>query len=134
MAAVSKLIKDGSYFDVEIVKGLVIKTPKQRPVQKPERLEFIVAVQNYLAEHIDNILPCCLCDGKIIMPVAPGVRLDKCEVELGAKRSRFTKVMKRRIGQLGYEIFDYSSQNIFYDEHNDKFYLIDLHDVRPITW
>ena len=116
----------GSHFRVIVFENYVVKIP--RTERKRAELDEIVEVQNYLAEHVDGILPVERIEDMLVMPRAPGERADERDDWLSLRDRR--DEIQETVNDLGYVIMDIGSSDMFYDEAEDQLYLVDFSQVR----
>ena len=122
-----------SFFNVLIFNDYVVKIPKHHSVKERYRLKEIVEIQNYLADNIENCLPCKLIEGMIVMPKAKGKRLDSFSEEEQLKFRGMLEELRKKINDLGIDIIDiYAVKNSFYDEETGKLTYIDYCGVGRI--
>ena len=99
-------------------------------------LKFIADTQTYISERMECVLPCYLVNGKLFMPKAPGVRADIADKDWSYIQS-LKNLYTEEIEKLGYKLTDLGQQNIYYNEHDGKIYLIDFHSIRKafsVAW
>ncbi len=128
-------IEYGGCFKVYVYKDHVVKVLK-----KPEKqddvvgyLDRIVEMQNYFAEHIEEILPCKRVGHTIEMPRVPGVKGTELDTETWEKIRYKAYAIRRKIEGLGYSPQNVSSKdNLFYDEESGKVYPVDFNLVKKL--
>ena len=116
----------GNHFRVIVFENYVVKIP--RTADKRAELDDIVEVQNYLAEHVDGILPVERVEDVLVMARAPGERADKRDDWLYLRDLR--DEIQAQVNDLGYVIMDIGVSDMFYDESDDQLYLVDFSQVR----
>jgi len=125
----------GDYFVVLVFDDYVIKVSRNKNTSK-ERLKAIAEIQTQASEQIPGILPCYYREGALVMPKAPGIRVDKIKCPEKLKHiNRQKDHIVSQVKALGYDIHDSRKANLFYDEENDQLYIIDFHlakGVRPM--
>ena len=117
----------GQHFRVIVFENYVVKIP--RTDKQRAKLDDIVEVQNYLAEHVAGILPVERVDDLLVMPRVPGERADERDDWLYLRDLR--DEIQSQVNDLGYVIMDIGSSDMFYDETDDQLYLVDFSQVRP---
>ena len=116
----------GDHFRVIVFENYVVKIP--RTEDKQAELDDIVEVQNYLADHVEGILPVERVEDVLVMPRAPGKRADERDDWLYLRDLR--DEIQDAVGDLGYVIMDIGASNMFYDEDEDQLYLVDFSQIR----
>lgn len=124
----------GTHFTVLLFDEYVIKVRrrKKKDVRKYDVKE-IVEIQNELAEHLEEILPCeRISRGCIVMPRiygTPGRRLIK-----GHKRQaeNLLTELQNKVRSLGFVPNDINLENIIY--RDGKIYLIDCHRIERVSY
>ncbi len=124
----------GSRFSVDIYENYCIKKPiskkgKVIPVTR-EQMFQIAEIQNFLASHIDGILPIRVVEEGMLMPTAPGISVTK--LSFPQRALELAVIMQEQAEELGYFLEDLEPKNMHYDEENDKLYFIDLHRVKKL--
>ena len=116
----------GKHFRVIVFENYVVKIP--RTENQREKLDGIVEVQNYLAEHVAGILPVERIEDLLVMPRVPGERADERDDWLYLRELR--DEIQSQVNELGYVIMDIGASDMFYDEDDDQLYLVDFSQVR----
>lgn len=125
------LDESGYYFTVLIFNDYVVKIPKKDLVKDVEELKFIADTQTELAEHVNGVLPCWLIENVLVMPKAKGRRADACLSKKAHIKGLKMEILSK-IKDMGYELKDTGSRNMFYDEAEDQVYMIDFHAVKVL--
>ncbi len=127
-------VKDttGAYFDVYIYEEHVVKIPKHKKVKNDKMLADIAMMQTELSKHLEEVLPCRKEGRTLIMPRAKGIRQDKLDRDMQKALEPRKSELRNKIKALGYLVSDTNRKNIFYDEAEDKMYLIDLHNIKVL--
>ena len=120
----------GAAFSVLVFDEYVIKVPRKNKYFT--QLKDLAKLQNILAEKVDGILPCEIHSNCLVMPTAPGVRVDKLDDKTKRRAKQLADEMGKEIIKAGYKPKDMGENNTFYDEKEDKLYFVDLHLVRRI--
>ena len=116
----------GQHFRVLIFENYVVKIP--RTEAQRAKLNDIVKVQNYLAEHVAGILPVERVEDLLVMPRVPGERADERDDWLYLRDLRDD--IQSQVNDLGYVIMDIGASDMFYNEEDDQLYLVDFSQVR----
>ena len=122
-------LEEGNSFKVEVYDDYVIKYPKMNE----QRLKEIALLQTELSELVDGVLPCEYKEGCLVMPKAPGIRGDRVDVDKKTYIQNEIEKIYKKIQDNGYQLGDISLTNVFYDEDNDKVYLIDFDSVKKVV-
>ncbi len=127
----------GVFFVVLIFDEFVIKVPRERNLDQ-KVLQRMADTQNELAGLIEGVLPCHVGEGYLHMPRAKGVRLREYTRKQGRPRVKTPVADKLKVQMItkarehGYDLSDMSKRNLFYDEEEQKLYLVDFHQVKKI--
>ncbi len=122
---------DGVHFVVLLFADCVVKLPRKRP-KVDQKLDEIAEMQNKLAAVEPTVLPVENRGDYLLMPRAPGERVDKLQARdkaLDAHLQRLRSEAVARIEALGYDMRDASPKNMFYCRKTDRLYLVDFHLV-----
>ncbi len=120
----------GAAFRVEVYKNLSYKYPKE-PKSKSkkkvtvERMQEIAAVQTEVSKKVPGVLPAWVVGEMIVMPTAPGTRLDRLPKEEREKALAAKDVLLKKIAECGYVLKDMGARNLFWSE--GQLYPIDWH-------
>ncbi len=125
-------VAKGAYFTVIMFDDYVIKVPTQEETKQEERLEEIAALQTEIAAKIPGVLPCCKVGPVLIMPRAPGVRVDLLPNKTRRRANALRDRKLEEIRRIGYDLDGGGNFNIHYDVDADEIYLLDFHTVRKI--
>ncbi len=123
------VVEKGSHFLVLVFEDedYVIKIPKLPEYKKIQRLDFIAYWQTYLSQNIKGVLPCYRVRNYLVMPKAPGVRMDKLPTMTLRNQVHSTaRELAKRIKKFGFLLTDLSDENIFYDKKEKQVWLIDF--------
>jgi len=119
----------GSRFTVVLFDDYdwVLKVPKDKRAQ--ERIGTIVEAQQYLSDRVDGILPAYEKYECLVMPTAPGVRVDKLSNDEQQMAKKSFENVRKRCEELGWYIRGSHPANYFWNEKEKQSYPIDFSHV-----
>jgi len=120
----------GVYFKVYVFQYFVVKVPKHKRFKDLKALQYIAEAQTYLSQHVEGVLPCYLMGKWLVMPTAPGKRGDAFSDNKWECIKQKRDEIVSQIREHGYTLGDVGKKNVFYDEREDKVYIIDFHPVK----
>ncbi len=122
-------VKDGASFEAFVFKDFVVKVPKKRKHWPDERLDRMIAIQNYLAERVEGVLPCYRFGEVLVAPRAPGKRADRLDKDTWQHIETLRDRIVTEIQEHGYILKDLGERNVFYDHKTDEVYLYDFNNI-----
>ena len=114
---------NGVMFQVILTEKWCIKIP-WKPDQQKIMLEM-VEIQNFLHGKVSSVLPATFHDDFVIMPRAPGKRIDSFTNRRHIKE--LIEQDKKVIMKYGVKVQDAGSKNVFYEAEKNQIYFVDYH-------